>query len=60
MVQGQISVKGGGLALLLFNFINLSRFIIFAFRNCLTLCKIILSCLKMNLCVCERKVGMLD
>ena len=43
MVQGQVFLKGG-LTLFLFKF---SRFIIFTFRNYLTLCKIVL-------CTCEE------
>ena len=39
-LQGQVFLKGGGeLALFLFNF---SRFIIFTFRNYVSLCKIVL------------------
>ena len=39
MVQGQVFLKGGAWH---FSYLSFSRFIIFAFRNYFTLCKIVL------------------
>ena len=47
MIQGQVLLKGRGLALFLFNFSYL-RFIIFTCKNYFTLCKIVLCIWKKN------------
>ena len=52
-MQGQVFLKGGGWH---FSYLIFSRFIIFAFRNYFTLCKIVMHLKKKNFFLLGKKV----